>query len=125
VSTARMLFAGTLLYVSGVGLAQSPPATPSTGRILHDPPAAVAGESRSGVTPVTDTSAKKTFNESRSNSTRTAGDAKLTTPGANPSAKKTFNESRSNALRTPGDAKATPPDISTPANAQPVPPVPK
>jgi len=69
--------------------------------------------------------AKKTFNESRSNSTRTAGDAKLTTPGANPSAKKTFNESRSNALRTPGDAKATAPDISTPANAQPVPPVPK
>ena len=112
-STARLIFAGTLLCMSGVGFAQSPTATPSTGgRIFQDPSAATAGEAKSGATattPGTDTSGNKSFFESRSNTARTPGEAKAVAPAADASTKKTFNESRSNALRTTGDPKTVTP----------------
>jgi len=140
-STARLLFAGTVMWMAGGALAQSPA---SSGRIFQDPPAATAGEAKSGATATqpgsdpsgnksffesrsntartpgdakaADVSTKKTFNESRSNALRTAGDAKTVTPGVDSSVKKTFNESRSNALRTPGDATALTPGANPSGN---------
>jgi hypothetical protein len=106
-ASAHLIFAGTLWFVSGVGFAQSPPATTATGgRIFQDPAAA----------PTADASAKKTFNESRSNNTRTPGDTKAAASAADASTKKTFNESRSNALRTPGDAMAATPGANPSGN---------
>jgi hypothetical protein len=120
VSMARLIFAGTLLCLSGAVFAQSSPATQWTGGgTFQNPPAATAGDAKAGApasTPGTDPSAKKTFNESRSNNTRTPGDAKGVAPGAEPSGNKSFFESRSNTARTPGDAKAATPDAAPSGN---------
>jgi hypothetical protein len=135
VSTARIVFAGTLLCLSGVGFAQPAPATQSAvSGIFQNPPAATAGDAKSSAsasTPGTNPSAKKTFNESRSNTARTPGDAKAVAPGAEPSGNKSFFESRSNTARQAED-KAKPaagqaaagapgnPMVTNTAPAQPV-----
>ena len=114
-SNARLVFAGALLCISGVAFAQSPPATPSTvSGIFQNPPAASAADAKSGAsasTPGTDQSARKTFNESRSNALRTPGD-KAVALGTDPSGNKSYYESRSNtANRAPGDATTVTPGV--------------
>lgn len=120
-SIARLVFAGTLLCMSVVGVAQTSPATPWTGGgVFQNPSAATAGDAKSGAsanTPGTDSSGSKSNFESRSNTARTPGDAKSVTPRADASAKKTFNESRSNALRTSGDAKSVVTPAVVPGNS--------
>lgn len=139
-SIARIVFAGTLLCLSGVGFAQPAPATQSAvSGIFQNPAAATAADAKSGTSasaPGTDSSAKKTFNESRSNNTRTPGDAKAATPDAAPSGNKSFFESRSNTVRRaeektkPAGSQAAAgapgnPKVTNAGPAQPAQPAPK
>jgi len=121
-STAHLILAGALFCMSGVGFAQSPPAT--GGRIFRDPPAVTAGPGDGkAVAPAANATAKKTFNESRSNALRTPGDSKANTTGVNPSGTKGYFEPRSNsAKRTTGDPKATVPETSALTTALPAQP---
>ena len=66
-ATARNVIAGIVLVLSASGFAQSPAPAPAAG-------SATAKDAQAG-----ESSAKKTFNESRPNSTRATGGAKAGT----------------------------------------------
>ena len=93
-ATARNVIAGIVLVLSASGFAQSPAPAPAAG-------SATAKDAQAG-----ESSAKKTFNESRPNNTRGAGNATTGVAPADAAARKTFNESRPNSTRATGGAKA-------------------
>ncbi|MBK9114758.1 MAG: hypothetical protein IPM22_03720 [Betaproteobacteria bacterium] len=99
-----------------LALAQPAPMSGATGAKVQ--PAAAGAQT---VAPAGETAAKKTFNESRSNNTRSVGGASGSAPAGDAAAKKTFNESRSNNTRTAGVGQPAPglPGGSTLQNAAP------
>ena len=133
-ATARNVLAVIVLGLSGSGFAQSPPAAPvAAGTAATDAPVAKseaatkkaksespgktppAARGTGAVAPAGDAAARKTFNESRSNTTRatdgakaTDGGAKATDGGANSGERKSFFESRSNTAKRATDAGQLP-----------------